>query len=57
MHVHVFCAAGEAKFWIEPIVEFATSRGLSQRELNAIERIVNDNVEMIRIAWRQHFGS
>ena len=57
MHIHVFSPDGEAKFWIEPEVAFDQSRGLSQRELNAIERIIRDNVEEIRIAWRSHFES
>ena len=57
MHVHVFSASGEAKFWIEPQIEFSTSRGLTQRELTGIERIIRDNVEVIRQSWRQHFGS
>lgn len=55
MHIHVFCSEGEAKFWIDPNIEFASSQGLSQRELNVIERKVRANVEKIRLAWRNHF--
>ena len=57
MHIHVFCPNGEAKFWIDPQIGFATSRGLNQRELNEIERIIRANVEEIRLAWRNHFDS
>ncbi|HYR28699.1 MAG TPA: DUF4160 domain-containing protein, partial [Thermoanaerobaculia bacterium] len=28
MHVHVFSADGEAKFWLEPAIELAESKGL-----------------------------
>lgn len=57
MHIHVFCADGEAKFWIEPEVAFDSSRGLSQRDLNSIERIIRDNLEEIVSSWREYFGS
>jgi len=33
MHVHVISPAGEAKFWIEPIVSLATFVGFSKRQL------------------------
>lgn len=57
MHVHVFSPAGEAKFWIEPEIEFDRSRGLGQREIRAAEQIIRDNVDEIVLAWRNHFGS
>lgn len=57
MHIHINAAGGEAKFWIEPIVELASNHGLSQRQLNAVERLVETNQEKIRKAWREHFGS
>ena len=34
-HVHVYCADGEAKFWLEPIIELADNYGF---EAQAIER-------------------
>jgi hypothetical protein len=33
MHVHVQCADGEAKFWLEPSIEAAQNSGLSERKL------------------------
>ena len=33
MHVHVVCADGEAKFWIEPVIELAQNYGLSDRDV------------------------
>lgn len=41
MHVHVTCADGEAKFWIEPIVSLATFYKLTPRKLNALQKIVD----------------
>ena len=32
MHVHIVGPDGEAKFWIEPIVELAVNKGLSQKK-------------------------
>ena len=29
MHVHVACADGDAKFWIEPEIDVAMSRGIA----------------------------
>lgn len=33
MHVHVYHAEGEAKFWLEPDVELAVNYGLNDRRL------------------------
>ena len=33
MHVHVFSPDGEAKFWLEPQIELAVSKGLKPVEL------------------------
>lgn len=38
MHVHIECAEGEAKFWIEPIVSMATYYKVSPRKLNEIHK-------------------
>lgn len=57
MHIHINAAGGEAKFWIEPMIELAKNDGLSTRQLNAVQRLVETNEEKIRLAWRDHFGS
>ena len=33
MHVHVHCADGEAKFWLEPQIELAQNYGLNDRQI------------------------
>jgi hypothetical protein len=57
MHIHVFAPEGEAKFWLEPAVELAVSKGIPQHELRVIGRIVERRRHDIATAWREHFGS
>jgi hypothetical protein len=33
MHVHVLSPDGEAKFWLEPVIELALNKGLNQLNL------------------------
>jgi hypothetical protein len=56
IHVHVHCADGEAKFWLEPRVELATSFGLSPVQLTKIGRIIEAHETELRDAWRTFFG-
>lgn len=57
MHVHVTCADGEAKFWIEPAIELAQNHGLDDRQLKLAAFLVRGHEEQIRSAWAAHFGS
>jgi hypothetical protein len=57
MHVHVHCADGEAKFWIEPRIEVAHNTGMNERQLRAAQILVEAHDNEIRRAWQQHFGS
>lgn len=55
-HVHVTCAEGEAKFWIEPAVSAADhSRGLSAATLAEMQRIVEERRDDVVAAWNRHF--
>ena len=57
MHVHLSGPAGEAKFWIEPILALAAHTGLSARALKTMQLVVEEHhVEIVR-AWKSHFGS
>lgn len=56
IHVHVQCAEGEAKFWIEPAITLARSKGLSAADLRVVENIIRDHEDEIRTAWQSHFG-
>ena len=56
MHVHVYHAEGEAKFWLEPRIELAQNYGLNRRRLAAALRLVQEHEDEIRNAWEAHFG-
>ncbi len=56
VHIHVEAPEGEAKFWIEPEVELALNRGLSERDIHTAVNIIKEHRNELRSAWRQHFG-
>ncbi len=43
MHVHVHGSNGEAKFWLEPIVELADNYGLRSGELRTIRDLIEEH--------------
>lgn len=55
-HVHACCSDGEAKFWLEPVVELAQNYGLNGPQLRAAEGLIRKHLEVILAAWRKHFG-
>jgi hypothetical protein len=55
MHVHVMHADGEAKFWLDPVIELAQSCGLSAQELKEAESLLRGHEQEIRDAWHHHF--
>jgi hypothetical protein len=55
MHVHVLSPDGEAKFWLEPEIELAVSKGFKSVELSELQRIVEERQDEIRNHWRHHF--
>jgi hypothetical protein len=57
IHVHVLSADGEAKFWLEPRIVLASSKGLSSPELLELERIVEERQNEIGNHGRRHFRS
>jgi hypothetical protein len=57
IHVHVHCAAGEAKYWLVPRIELARSYGLSATQLARIRKIVEAHENELINAWHSHFES
>ena len=55
MHVHVLSPDGEAKFWLEPQIELAVSRGLKSVELPELRRVIEERQDEIRTHWHRHF--
>jgi hypothetical protein len=56
MHVHVLSPDGEAKFWLEPGIALAMSKGIRTVELNELQRIIEERQNEIRAHWHRHFG-
>ena len=56
MHIHIECADGEAKFWIEPMVSLATYCKLDSRKLREIAMIVEEHKHEIVKEWKRYFG-
>lgn len=56
MHIHVMGSNGEAKFWMEPVIELAQNYGLSQKEIGDTLRMIQEHENDIRSAWQRHFG-
>jgi hypothetical protein len=56
MHVHVQGQNGEAKFWLEPMIEVAQHIGLSRREITEALSLIQEHENDIRKAWCKHFS-
>ncbi|NOY61499.1 MAG: DUF4160 domain-containing protein [Calditrichaeota bacterium] len=57
LHVHVYCADGEAKFWIIPNISLAKNYGLSKKQITELIGIVEERKDEIKDAWERHFGN
>ena len=55
VHIHVSCADGEAKFWLEPEIELATNHKLSSVQLTQIEKLIEAHYDHFRNAWTNYF--
>ena len=56
MHVHVQGSDGEAKYWLEPVVELAHNYGLNERQLRSVKALVEAHEDEIRRSWARHFS-
>jgi hypothetical protein len=54
-HVHVERDEETAKFWLDP-VRLQSSGGFGRRELNQIQRLVQDNQEQLLRSWNEFFN-
>jgi hypothetical protein len=55
VHIHVTCAHGEAKFWIEPLISLSLFQGLNRTQLSEIQRIIEEHKNEIQESWQKHF--
>ena len=56
-HVHVYCADGEVKFWLEPEISLAKNYGLSRTQLAELRQVVEERKDEIANAWDKDFGN
>jgi hypothetical protein len=56
MHIHVTCADGEAKFWLEPAISVAQNHGLSEKQVKEAQALVEAHADECRKSWKAHFG-
>ena len=55
VHVHARRERATCKFWLDPLA-LAANSGFTPGELNRIRRIILEDHELIREAWREHCG-
>lgn len=53
-HIHVICADGEAKFWLEPELELAKNYNLSRAQLKEVENIIEVHYDEFKNTWEKH---
>ncbi len=54
-HIHVEQAERFAKFWLDP-VSLVKSRSFRSGELSEIQRIVEENRDLLVEKWNEHFS-
>jgi hypothetical protein len=55
-HIHVERENKMAKFWLKP-VRFQVSRGFSRGETLQIQRLVEDNQDLLLRGWNEYFSA
>ena len=53
-HIHVERDECEAKFWLDP-VHIARSHGFSAREINKIEKLIDEHQQQLLESWHEFF--
>jgi len=54
-HIHIERDDSMAKFWLEP-VRYQRSWGFSRKELNRIQRLVEEHNEELLRSWDENFN-
>ncbi|MBI5149783.1 MAG: DUF4160 domain-containing protein [Candidatus Omnitrophica bacterium] len=55
MHIHVYSAEGEAKFWLEPVIALENNYGFNIHQLREIQKIIEEHKDEIEKSWKKHF--
>ncbi|SIT65918.1 protein of unknown function [Ectothiorhodosinus mongolicus] len=56
MHVHVVSGDGEAKFWLEPVLQLEKSYHYNQRQIREIQSLIEERHLELIDAWKSCFG-
>ena len=54
-HIHVQREENKAKFWLRP-VRLQQSGGFSRPEIHRIQKLVEENQEILLRGWHEYFG-
>ena len=54
-HIHIQYERALAKFWLKPVV-YAGSTGFSAHELIKLNKLVEENRQMLLEAWNEFFS-
>ena len=50
-HIHIRSPEGECKFWLAPHIALASNRGIPPHELRKVEKLVYENLDVLRSAY------
>ena len=53
-HIHIETPEGECKFWLDPI-KIARNKGVLAPMLRTIERLIFENIELIKEKYNAYF--
>lgn len=54
-HIHIESSNGDCKFWLSPVM-LAKNRGIKEHDLNEIERIIYDNLDLLKKEYYEYHG-
>ena len=55
-HIHVRKGSNIAKFWIIPDITLDSSWGMNAKELSKLEKVIEENKNLILEKWNEHFN-
>jgi len=56
IHIHVRKGPNLAKFWVDPVISLANNYGFVSKELNEFKVRIEENRELIKEKWDEHFN-
>ena len=56
IHIHVRKGPNLAKFWVHPVISLANNYGFVSKELNEFKVKIEENRELIKEKWDEHFN-